>query len=179
MAVRRSQLLLDSVDAVMSLSRDDLRKRWRIEFLGEPAIDAGGVMREWFELVTEQVFDPAFGLWVASANNQACVTINPGSGTFVLFRWAYLYEKSFISKNKSFVTFLFCYLLTFFNPCQVSRAQMIILFISVSWVELSDGHSLIVNSSRDTWYKPYTSICWDGPLHLKISKPRMKNIINR
>lgn len=81
-AVRRGLLLQDSVDAVMSLGRDDLRKRWRIEFLGEPGIDAGGVAREWFELVTEQIFDPAFGLWIPSANNQACVNINPSSGTF-------------------------------------------------------------------------------------------------
>jgi len=77
--VRRRHLLLDSVDAVMSLGRDDLRRRWRIEFLGEPAIDAGGLAREWFQLVSEQIFDPAFGLWVASANNQMCVNINPSS----------------------------------------------------------------------------------------------------
>lgn len=79
--VRRKHLLLDSVDAIMSLGRDDLRKRWRIEFLGEPGIDAGGLTREWFELVTEAVYDPAFGLWLPSVNNQACVNINPASGT--------------------------------------------------------------------------------------------------
>ena len=82
--VRRSHLLLDSVDAIMGLGRDDMNKVWRIEFLGEPAIDAGGPTREWFELVTEQVFDPACGLWVPSANNQACVDINPASGTLDL-----------------------------------------------------------------------------------------------
>ena len=80
--VRRSHLLLDSVDAIMALSREDMRKRWRVEFLGEPAIDAGGPTKEWFELVSEQVFDPACGLWVPSTNNQACVDINPGSGTY-------------------------------------------------------------------------------------------------
>jgi hypothetical protein len=78
--VRRSHLLLDSVDAVMSLGRDDMRKRWRIEFLGEPAVEAGGLTREWFELVTEQVYDPAFGLWKPSLNNQMCLDINPASG---------------------------------------------------------------------------------------------------
>ena len=81
LVVRRKYLLLDSVDCVMSLSREDLRKRWRIEFLGEPAIDAGGVSREWFELVTEQIFDPAFGLFVSSVNNQMAMNINPSSGT--------------------------------------------------------------------------------------------------
>eukprot|EP00934_Nitzschia_sp_Nitz4_P003621 Nitzschia sp. Nitz4//scaffold265_size26576//3226//5822//NITZ4_008244-RA/size26576-augustus-gene-0.20-mRNA-1//1//CDS//3329544828//3611//frame0 len=77
--VRRHNLLSDSVDSVMSLGREDMRKRWRIEFLGEPGIDAGGVTREWFQLVTEQLFDPDFGLWLSSVNNQMCMTINPAS----------------------------------------------------------------------------------------------------
>jgi E3 ubiquitin-protein ligase NEDD4 len=77
--VRRHHLLNDSLEAVMSLGRDDLRKRWRIEFLGEPAIDAGGVTREWFQLVSEKIFDPDFGLWLSSVNNQMCMTINPAS----------------------------------------------------------------------------------------------------
>jgi hypothetical protein len=83
LVIRRKHLLLDSVDAVMSLGRDDLRKRWRIEFLGEPAIDAGGVAREWFQLVTEQIFDADSGLWLPSFNNQMCCTINPSSGKYL------------------------------------------------------------------------------------------------
>ena len=77
--VRRNALLTDSVAAVMSLGRDDMRKRWRMEFLGEPGIDAGGVTREWFELVSQQLFDPDFGLWLSSINNQMMMTINPAS----------------------------------------------------------------------------------------------------
>ena len=77
LVVRRHQLLNDSVDSVMSLGREDLRKPWRIEFFGEPAIDAGGVTREWFQLVSEQLFDPDMGLWLSSVNNQMCMTINP------------------------------------------------------------------------------------------------------
>lgn len=84
LCVRRSHLLPDSVEAIMSLGREDLRKEWRFEFLGEPGIDAGGVTKEWFELVSEQVYDPACGLWVPSVNNQACVDINPGSGTSLI-----------------------------------------------------------------------------------------------
>jgi len=79
--LRRKYLLQDSVDAVMSLSRTQLRQRWRLELANEPAVDAGGVTREWFQLVTQQLFDPNFGLWLPSANNQACSTINPVSGT--------------------------------------------------------------------------------------------------
>ena len=81
MNVRRQFLLGDSVDAVMSLSRKDLRKLWRFEFIGEMGIDAGGLAREWFQLVTSEVFDPDMGLWQSSAVNHMCMQINPASGT--------------------------------------------------------------------------------------------------
>jgi len=79
MNVRRTFLLGDSVDAVMSLSRKDLRKLWRFEFIGEQGIDAGGLAREWFHLVTEEIFDPDMGLWQSSETNQMCMQINPAS----------------------------------------------------------------------------------------------------
>lgn len=81
MNIRRQYLLEDSVDAVMSLSRKDLRKIWRFEFIGEMGIDAGGLTREWFELVCKKIFDPDMGLWTSSATNQMSMTINPASGT--------------------------------------------------------------------------------------------------
>lgn len=77
--VQRHALLRDSVDAVLALGRDDMRKRWRIDFSGEPGIEAGGLTREWFQLVTEQIFDPDFGLWQSSENNQMSMNINPAS----------------------------------------------------------------------------------------------------
>ena len=85
MNVRRQLLLGDSVDAVMSLSRKDLRKLWRFEFIGEMGIDAGGLAREWFQLVTEEIFDPDMGLWQSSETNQMCMQINPASGTYPFF----------------------------------------------------------------------------------------------
>ena len=77
--VRRNFLLEDSVDAVMSLNRKDLRKVWRFEFIGEMGIDAGGLAREWFQLVTQEIFDPDMGLWQSSEANQMCMQINPAS----------------------------------------------------------------------------------------------------
>jgi hypothetical protein len=79
--VRREFLLGDSVDAVMSLSRRDLRKLWRFEFIGEAGIDAGGLTREWFHLVSQEIFDSDMGLWQSSQVNQMCMQINPASGT--------------------------------------------------------------------------------------------------
>ena len=77
--VRRGELLRDSMEAVMSLGRTDLRKFWRFEFMGEIGIDAGGLTREWFQLVTEEVFNPDMGLWLPSASNQMAMRINPAS----------------------------------------------------------------------------------------------------
>ena len=80
--VRREHLLEDSVDAVMSLNRKDLRKMWRFEFIGEAGIDAGGLAREWFHLVSKEIFDPDMGFWSSSDTNQMLMEINPASSMF-------------------------------------------------------------------------------------------------
>eukprot|EP00522_Entomoneis_paludosa_P006427 CAMPEP_0172452508 /NCGR_PEP_ID=MMETSP1065-20121228/10146_1 /TAXON_ID=265537 /ORGANISM="Amphiprora paludosa, Strain CCMP125" /LENGTH=787 /DNA_ID=CAMNT_0013204573 /DNA_START=227 /DNA_END=2590 /DNA_ORIENTATION=- len=77
--VRREHLLEDSVDAVMSLNRKDLRKMWRFEFIGEAGIDAGGLAREWFHLVSKEIFDPDMGFWLSSESNQMLMEVNPAS----------------------------------------------------------------------------------------------------
>lgn len=77
--VRRQHLLHDSIEAVMSLSPHDLNKIWRFEFSKEPAIDAGGLAREWFQLVTEEIFNPDMGLWLPTQGNQMSMRINPAS----------------------------------------------------------------------------------------------------
>jgi HECT-domain (ubiquitin-transferase) len=48
--------------------------------MGEAGVDAGGVAREWFQLVSEQLFNPAFALFQYSSINQMCMQINPSSG---------------------------------------------------------------------------------------------------
>jgi hypothetical protein len=45
LVVRRSSLLADSVNCVMSLSPKEMSKSWHLVFVGEPALDYGGVMR--------------------------------------------------------------------------------------------------------------------------------------
>ena len=52
--VNRGSLLLDSMEAVRSIEPEDMKKIFRFEFIGEPALDAGGVAREWFSLGIEQ-----------------------------------------------------------------------------------------------------------------------------
>mmetsp|Transcript_100932 Transcript_100932/g.289737 ORF Transcript_100932/g.289737 Transcript_100932/m.289737 type:complete len:718 (-) Transcript_100932:887-3040(-) len=78
--VRRSNLLMDSMEAVESIRKDDMRKIFRFEFQHEPGVDAGGVAREWFHLVSEHLFNPEIALFTYSAINQMCMQINPTSG---------------------------------------------------------------------------------------------------
>lgn len=91
--VRRDSIAVDSLNAILPMSRKDLRKYWKFSFLGELGLDAGGLTRAWFQLVTEALFDSDTGLWQSSAANQMSMQINPVSG------------KSFYGKR----TFLLCF----------------------------------------------------------------------
>ena len=77
--MNRSSLLQDSMDAICSIEPEHMKKIFRFEFIGEPALDAGGVAREWFSLVSEQLFNPNCGFFLYSAVNQSCMQINPNS----------------------------------------------------------------------------------------------------
>lgn len=79
--VRRDHLLLDSLRSVNKMSLDDMTKLWRIHFVGEVGIDAGGLKREWFQLVSEELFDLNSGLWMTCGDNQMNLQIHPSSGT--------------------------------------------------------------------------------------------------
>jgi len=58
--IRRQYLLNDSL-AGIAANLAHLRKELRIVFVGEEGVDAGGVRREWFSLVVQQLFSPAYG----------------------------------------------------------------------------------------------------------------------
>mmetsp|Transcript_32698 Transcript_32698/g.33343 ORF Transcript_32698/g.33343 Transcript_32698/m.33343 type:complete len:690 (+) Transcript_32698:225-2294(+) len=78
--VRRGCVLQDSMEAMESIDVTDMRKTFRFEFIGEPGLDAGGVAREWFYLVSERLFNPDCGLFQYSSVNQMCMQVNPNSG---------------------------------------------------------------------------------------------------
>lgn len=67
--VRRSSLLSDTIRCLLRANPEDLRKRLKVEFEGEEAIDAGGVSRDFFTLVTNALFSPDYAMFVL-INNQ-------------------------------------------------------------------------------------------------------------
>eukprot|EP01038_Epipyxis_sp_PR26KG_P006524 gene6524-8965_t len=89
--IRRSHLLPDSFRAIMSLSPTDMHKWFRIIFHGEPGLDAGGLLREWFTLLIDAIFAPSAGLFTCSGGDSTSGSyhINPTSGSFNEFHLHY------------------------------------------------------------------------------------------
>ncbi|XP_072037626.1 E3 ubiquitin-protein ligase NEDD4-like [Amphiura filiformis] len=79
--VSRNSLLEDSYRALSSVKNADLLKaRLWIEFTGETGLDYGGVAREWFFLLSREMFNPYYGLFEYSATDNYTLQINPDSG---------------------------------------------------------------------------------------------------
>ena len=78
--VRRGWVFEDSFASIMRFRPDDLRKRLMVKFEGEDALDYGGVSREWFFLLSHEMFNPSYGLFEYSAHDNYTLQINPASG---------------------------------------------------------------------------------------------------
>lgn len=78
--VRRNRLLEDSHSVLTQFQPEDLHKYMRIEFHGEPGVDAGGLEREWFAMVAEAILMPEVGLFTCSGSDAlGAYHINPTS----------------------------------------------------------------------------------------------------
>lgn len=79
--VHRNSILEDSYRSVNTVSRPELLKTklW-VEFDGEVGLDYGGVAREWFFLLSKEMFNPYYGLFEYSAMDNYTLQINPMSG---------------------------------------------------------------------------------------------------
>lgn len=61
--IDREHLLEQTLEAIVKARPEQLRKKLRIEFKDEEGVDAGGVTKEFFLLVSEEVFDVHSALW--------------------------------------------------------------------------------------------------------------------
>ena len=64
----------------MRQSPEDLKKRLMIEFDGEEGVDYGGVSREFFFLLSHEMFNPVYCLFEYSSHDNYTIQINPNSG---------------------------------------------------------------------------------------------------
>ncbi|XP_067107827.1 E3 ubiquitin-protein ligase HECW1 [Osmerus mordax] len=78
--VRRDHLLEGTFNQVMAYSRKELqRNKLYVTFLGEEGLDYSGPSREFFFLLSQELFNPYYGLFEYSANDTYTVQISPMS----------------------------------------------------------------------------------------------------
>ncbi|KAL6933133.1 probable E3 ubiquitin-protein ligase RSP5 [Hanseniaspora guilliermondii] len=78
--VKRSNIFEDAYQEIMRQSPEDLKKRLMIEFDGEEGVDYGGVSREFFFLLSHEMFNPIYCLFEYSSHDNYTIQINPNSG---------------------------------------------------------------------------------------------------
>lgn len=78
--VRRNHIFEDSYADIMRQTPSDLKKRLMIKFDGEDGLDYGGLSREFFFLLSHEMFNPFYCLFEYSAADNYTLQINPASG---------------------------------------------------------------------------------------------------
>ena len=77
MSIRREFLMEDAFNKIMSVSKKELAKsKLYITFKDEEGLDYGGPSREFFFLLSREVFNPYYGLFEYSANDTYTVQVN-------------------------------------------------------------------------------------------------------
>ncbi|KAG6513969.1 E3 ubiquitin-protein ligase UPL1-like isoform X1 [Zingiber officinale] len=77
-SIRRAYILEDSYNQLRLRSSQDLKGRLTVQFQGEEGIDAGGLTREWYQLLSRVIFDKGALLFTTVGNNS---TFQPNSNS--------------------------------------------------------------------------------------------------
>lgn len=71
LSVRRDQVFLDSFKFLSFKTGDEIKYgKLSIRFHGEEGVDAGGVTREWFQVLSRQMFNPDYALFIPVASDR-------------------------------------------------------------------------------------------------------------
>ena len=78
LGVRRDQVFLDSFKFLSFKSGDEIKYgKLSIRFNGEEGVDAGGVTREWFQVLSRQMFNPDYALFNPVSSDRTTFHPNP------------------------------------------------------------------------------------------------------
>ncbi|KAJ1561565.1 NEDD4 E3 ubiquitin-protein ligase [Nowakowskiella sp. JEL0078] len=78
--VRRENIFEDAFSEIMRYPPVELKKRLMIKFHGEDGLDYGGLSREFFFLLSHEMFNPSYCLFEYSAHDNYTLQINQNSG---------------------------------------------------------------------------------------------------
>ena len=77
--MKRKNLVFSALMQFKDQPLAELMKNLEINFKDERGVDGGGLRRDFYEIVTRQLFDPSVGLFKL-ADNQISIQPNPMSG---------------------------------------------------------------------------------------------------
>ncbi|PIA16362.1 HECT-domain-containing protein [Coemansia reversa NRRL 1564] len=79
-SVRRPTVFVDSFHQFAGKTGDEIKRaRINVKFRNEEGVDAGGVSREWFQVLARQMFNPNYALFMPSAAGRVTYQPNPQS----------------------------------------------------------------------------------------------------
>ncbi|VEU19917.1 DEKNAAC100738 [Brettanomyces naardenensis] len=80
--IRRDQVFLDSYRAIFFKPPETVRKsNLEIHFRGEEGVDAGGLTREWYQVLSRQIFNPDYALFTPVTSDKT--TFHPNRTSWV------------------------------------------------------------------------------------------------
>ncbi|XP_035825881.1 E3 ubiquitin-protein ligase HUWE1 isoform X3 [Aplysia californica] len=77
--VRRSNVFEDSFRELFRRSPEEWKQRFYIVFEGEEGQDAGGLLREWYIIISHEIFNQNYALFLTSPGDRVTYSINPSS----------------------------------------------------------------------------------------------------
>lgn len=77
--VRRSHVFEDSFRELHRRNADEWKNRFYIVFEGEEGQDAGGLLREWYVIISREIFNPMYALFTVSPGDRVTYMINSSS----------------------------------------------------------------------------------------------------
>ncbi|KAF0685081.1 Aste57867_22955 [Aphanomyces stellatus] len=85
MKTRRPRVFAEALENLLHLECPNLCKVFRVHFIGESAVDAGAIQREWYFLVAEALLSPTSGLFSLVNRTDNAYFINPKSAVGMMY----------------------------------------------------------------------------------------------
>jgi E3 ubiquitin-protein ligase HUWE1 len=124
-SVRRAYILEDSYNQLRMRSTIDLKGRLTVHFQGEEGIDAGGLTREWYQLLSRVIFDKG-ALLFTTVGNESTFQPNPNS----VYQTEHLSYFKFVGRVVSTI-----------SRCSCLIAMLIVYFLNDSHLCLAGWES--------------------------------------
>ncbi|KAJ3275509.1 putative E3 ubiquitin-protein ligase HTD2 [Terramyces sp. JEL0728] len=68
--LRRTNIIRDTLYQLEGKTNHDLKKQLRVSFLGEDGIDEGGIQKEFFQLISKEMFSSTYGMFVTNDDSR-------------------------------------------------------------------------------------------------------------